>query len=183
MRQTADAHYAVACDNVNMRQRSDLGGPAARVLLVSAAISLAVAACGGGRPSTTSTTTRTTTTTSRSTTSTTRTGGTSEIRTGPVRGRLVADNHAPTVDRAWWYTVTATSASSRPLSGTVAIQFVFAGEVVGRDTPATHRLTDGRWRDNLKFPATSVGQPLTVRAVVRTAAGTITLDWPIIVQQ
>jgi hypothetical protein len=59
---------------------------------------------------------------------------------------------------------------------------VVAGQVVGRDRPPTHPVTNGPWTDTLELPATAVGQPLTFRAVVHTRRGTIRLDWPITVQ-
>ena len=55
--------------------------------------------------------------------------------------------------------------------------------MVGRDTPPTHPVADGRWHDSLKFPADAVGMPLSVRAVVHTRPGSITLDWPINVRR
>jgi hypothetical protein len=79
--------------------------------------------------------------------------------------------------------VQVTDASGHPLSGTVDIEFVFSGQVVGRDTPPTHPIENGRWQAKLKFPAAAVGTPLTLRAVVHTRVGTITLDWPITVQK
>jgi hypothetical protein len=79
--------------------------------------------------------------------------------------------------------VRVTDASGHPLSGTVEIEFVFGGQVVGRDTPPTHPIKHGRWQDKLKFPPTAVGEPLTFRAVVHAQPGTVTLDWPITVRQ
>jgi len=120
-----------------------------------------------------------TTTSTPSTTSPTTKGGTSSVLTGPVHGVLRAQNHAPKVNRLWSYTVTATDAAGHPLSGTVDIEFVFGGQVVGRDTPPTHPVRHGRWHDSLTFPPSAVGQPLVFRAVVHTRLGSITLDWPI----
>lgn len=151
---------------------------------------LGIAACGGGGSSTPTETrsiatapTTTTATAPPATTSPGGKGGTSTVSTGPVRGALQADNHAPTVGRSWHYSVTVTDSAGRPLSGTVDIEFVFAGQVVGRDTPPTHPVKNGRWQDTLTFPAAAVGQPLTFRAVVHTGLGSITLDWPIVVRR
>jgi hypothetical protein len=76
-----------------------------------------------------------------------------------------------------------TNAAGQPLSGTVGIQFSFGGAVVGHDTPPVHPLRNGHWSDNLQFPATAVGYPLTFQAVVHTTAGSITLNWPVSVKQ
>jgi hypothetical protein len=105
------------------------------------------------------------------------------VTSGPVRGTLHGANHTPKVNQPWAYIVTVTDASGRPLSGTVDIEFTFGGQVVGHDSPPTHPVTNGRWHDTLAFPADSVGYPLTFQAVVHTSMGSITLDWPVTVQQ
>jgi hypothetical protein len=142
---------------------------------------LGAAACGG--KSKTTTTTRTATSTTSSSTTTTTTTPASSVSTGPVHGRLTAANHAPVVGKDWHYALTVTDAAGHPLSGTADIEFVFSGVVVGRDTPPTHPVTDGRWHDTIRFPADAVGKPLTFRAVIHTSRGSITLDWPITVRQ
>jgi hypothetical protein len=108
---------------------------------------------------------------------------TSSVSTGPVHGRLTADNHAPVVNKAWVYSVVVTDPTGHPLSGTVDIEFVFNGVVVGHEHPPTHPVINGRWHDTLEFPADAVREPLTFRAVVHARLGSITLDWPIMVRQ
>jgi hypothetical protein len=100
-----------------------------------------------------------------------------------VHGTLLGKGHAPRINEAWSYSVRVTDAGGHPLSGTVDIQFAFGGQVVGRDTPPTHPVANGRWHDTLKFPAAAVGMPLTFQAVVHTRLGSITLDWPVTVRQ
>jgi hypothetical protein len=138
------------------------------------ALALGLAACGGGASSTSSATHSTTSALS---------GGSgassSEVTTGPVRGKLVGDNHAPKLKANWFYTVTVTDASGHPLNGTVVTEFTFGGQVVGRETPPTHKLTGGRLRDRINFPPPSVGQALAVQTVVHTPKGSITLSWPV----
>ena len=102
---------------------------------------------------------------------------------GPVHGTLQAMNHAPKVNQDWPYSVSVTDANGHPLSGTVDIEFVFSGRVVGRDTPPTHPVTNGHWHDYLQFPAQAVGIPLQFQAVVHTHLGSITLDWPVTVSR
>jgi hypothetical protein len=87
------------------------------------------------------------------------------------------------VNRQWHYKVTVTDAAGHALGGTVLTQFVLAGQVVGRETPSTHQLQNGTLSDTLVFPAQAVGSPLTVQTVVRSAAGSITLGWPILPQR
>ncbi|MBV8928457.1 MAG: hypothetical protein JO152_04960 [Mycobacteriaceae bacterium] len=98
---------------------------------------------------------------------------------GAVRATLHGENHSPKVNKLWHYSVLATNASRQPLTGTVESEFVFSGQVVGRESPPTHRLTDGRLDDKITFPAQSVGIPLTFQVVVDTGHGSVTLDWPV----
>lgn len=124
----------------------------------------ALAACGGGSSASRSTTTS---------------HSMPPQPASTIRGKLVGANHAPKVNVNWPYTVTVTDAAGHPLSGTVTIQFTFAGQVVGHDTPPTHPLRNGRWHDNLKFPPQSLGEPISLQAVVHTPQGSTTLDWPV----
>jgi hypothetical protein len=133
-------------------------------------------------------TTNGSTTTSHSTTTTHKSAGTTTSSpkpvtpqgpVGPLHATLSAQDHTPVVNKPWPYTVTATDGRGQPLSGTVDIEFVFGGQIVGRDTPPTRPITNGRWHDNLKFPPPSLGIPLIFRAVVHTQVGSMTLDWPV----
>lgn len=99
-----------------------------------------------------------------------------------MHATLVAANHTPKVIKGWPYTVRVTDAHGHPLSGTVEIEFTFAGQIVGRDTPPTHRIRNGVWHDTLNFPRKSAGYPLVFQAVVHTKAGSVTLDWPVTVR-
>jgi hypothetical protein len=109
--------------------------------------------------------------------------GTASVTAGPVRGTLHAANHSPIVNKNWPYSDVVTDAARHPLSGTVDVEFTFGGQVVGRDTPPTHPLKNGRWSENLQFPEAAVGEPLTFQLVVHTHLGSITLDWPVTVKQ
>ncbi len=161
------------------------------------ALAAALAGCGSSSSSSASQATSSTSTTSSSsatstsstgaptstTSSSAATGGSATVTTGPVRGTLTASNHTPIAGKPWLYSVTVTDAAGHPLSGTVDIEFLFSGTVVGHDTPPVHPLKNGHWHDNLEFPAMSVGYPLTFRAAVKTSAGSINLDWPVEVQK
>lgn len=148
---------------------------------------ICVSACGGSASTTATVQSPTTSTNASSPLATTTPeappDGSASVTTGPVRGTLSASNHAPVVGRPWPYSVKVTDAAGKPLSGTVDIEYVFGGQVVGRDTPPTHPVKNGSWHDNLKFPADAAGQPLTFQAVVHTRGGSITLDWPITAQK
>jgi hypothetical protein len=96
-----------------------------------------------------------------------------------MRASLHGDNHAPTVNRLWHYSVLATDASDHPLAGTVDTEFAFGGQIVGHEVPPTHGLSNGRLNDSVTFPAQAVGVPLTFQVVVHTRLGSITLDWAV----
>jgi len=110
-------------------------------------------------------------------------GGGASVTSGPVRATLKGQNHDPTAKKNWTYTVTATDAHGHPLSGTVLTEFAFGGAVVGKETPPTHPLKNGRLKDVLQFPAQSVGYQIDLQTVVQTRAGSVTLRWPVAVQK
>ena len=143
---------------------------------LAVSIALTIAACGNSSSSSSASGPSTTTTTSAPAATS---GGGASVSSGAVHAVLRALNHTPRVNRPWPYSVRVTDASGHPLGGKVDIEFVFAGQVVGRDTPPTHPLKHGRWHDNLRFPAAALGHPLTFRAVVHTAHGSATLNWPV----
>lgn len=150
-----------------------------RALLLAApaaAFAVALTGCGGSGSKSTAATR------SRSATIEQPSGGGAATTTGAVRARLIAPSHSPIANKPWAYTVLARDASGRPLTGTVDTQFLFSGQVVGRETPPTHRLTHGRLYDVITWPPRAVGEPLTLQAVVHTAAGTVSLDWPVSVR-
>lgn len=86
-------------------------------------------------------------------------------------------NHRPTAGKRWPIELVVTHGHRR-LSGTVRYQFMFAGVVV-RTQPqhGAFRFRHGVYRDQLIFPRQSVGQPLTLRFLVRTRYGTERADW------
>jgi len=145
-------------------------------LPAAALLCTALAACGSGASSSSISSTASTTAATPAQTATT---ASSSVTAGPVRGTLHGTGHSPIAGRPWAYSVHVTDAAGKPLSGTVAIEFAFNGSVVGRDTPPTHSVTNGRWADKLTFPPTAIGYPLSFQAVVHTSAGSITLNWPV----
>lgn len=86
-------------------------------------------------------------------------------------------NHRPIAGRRWPIELTVTRGKRR-LSGTVRYQFLFAGVVV-RTQPqhGAFRFRHGVYRDQLVFPAQSIGQPLTLRFLVKTRFGTRHASW------
>ena len=92
-------------------------------------------------------------------------------------------NHRPIAGRRWPIELTVTRGKRR-LSGTVRYQFLFAGVVV-RTQPqhGAFRFRHGVYRDQLVFPAQSIGQPLTLRFLVKTRFGTRHASWRLDVQR
>lgn len=136
---------------------------------VALGVGVGVGACGGGSKSTTST----------SKPAAASTGAKPVAPAAKFHAVLTGQDHAPIATKPWHYTVRVTSLSGRPLAGTVETEFAFGGQVVGRETPPTHSLQNGLLIDHVTFPQQAVGQPLEVQVVVRTSAGSQTLDWPV----
>ncbi len=141
-------------------------------------LAVSLAACGGSSHSATTTGKSTTTAASAGSGS-----GGSSVATGPVHATLIGQNHRPVAKKNWTYRVTATDAQGHPLSGTTETEFAFQGTVVGKETPPIHKLKSGHLTDTLQFPPMAVGYPLELRVIVRTAKGSVTLNWPVSVQK
>lgn len=103
-----------------------------------------------------------------------------------------AAGHHPEVGKLWRITVTAKRRRShRPIHAAAFYQFVAGGSVVSTQYPAPrggHATRPyrffGRFSDTLKFPARSLGQPLTFRVVVRAGRlGTAHVDYRIRVRR
>lgn len=147
-------------------------------------LSLALAACGSSTPASRPTShpaqsPATTTTTAAPLP----TAGSKSATAGALRATIVGQNHTPTVNQPWRYSLQVRTASGHPISGKVTIEFVFAGQVASYDRPPTHPITNGIWQSTLRFPKVAVGYPLNLRAVAHTKTGSITVDWPITVRQ
>lgn len=158
-----------------------LRGPQAVVL--ATVLSLAVAGCGGSSRPTPRPAHAPVTTAAQTPTSARPVTGGRLTSAGALRATLSGENHAPAVNKPWRYAITVTNTTGQPMSGSVAIEFLFAGQIVAHDTPPTHPITNGLWQSTLKLPTASVGYPLTIRAIAHTPAGSITLNWPITVKQ
>jgi len=154
------------------------------MLGATALVSLALAGCGDSTPAshTASQPARSPATTASAPTHFPAAGSKSAVA-GDLRATIDGENHTPTVNQPWRYSLEVTNSSGGAVSGNVAIEFVLAGQVVAYDKPPTHPITNGLWQSTLRFPGSAVGFPLTLRAVAHTGAGSITLNWPITVRQ
>lgn len=84
-------------------------------------------------------------------------------------------------NKKWIYTLVVTDAHRHPLPATIDTEFALQGAVVGHDTPPTHSLRNGRYKEALKFPAKAAGYPIDLQVVVHTKLGSVTVDWPVTV--
>jgi hypothetical protein len=153
-------------------------------VILAAVLSAAVAGCGNSQPTVRTTSAPTTPSTTAASTSSPlpATGGRS-ISAGALRVTLNGKDHKPRVNEPWAYSLKLTNTTGQPLSGTVAIEFLLAGQIVSYDKPPTHPITNGVWQSTLKFPNSALGYPLTLRAIAHTPAGSIAVDWPVTVKR
>jgi hypothetical protein len=128
--------------------------------LLACALALGLVACGGGSGA----------------------GGGETVRRPPPRPTvtLTAPGHRPVVNAPWPITIRARGPGGEPLRAEVRYQFLFAGAVVAR---RSHDRFKGVFHDAIRWPAKSLGIPLTFRAVVTTPLGTRKLDYPVRVRR
>ncbi len=103
--------------------------------------------------------------------------------THPIEASIAGENHEPTVNRPWRYTLTVTDAQGHRPSGTETTQYTFNGVVVGTEKPQNVTFANGVYHDTIEFPAAAVGYPLDVQAIIHTSLGTATVDWPVKVRR
>jgi hypothetical protein len=102
----------------------------------------------------------------------------------PPRVTLAAPTHTPTINTRWYYTVRATEAG-KPVAGKLTVQIV---DPIGASHPVqfgttTKNITNwaftGRFRDFIKWPASSRGIPLRLRVIVKVGAAKRTLTYAV----
>lgn len=153
-------------------------------VILAAVLSVAVAGCGNSQPTPRPTSGPTNLSTTAATTSTPLPAtGARSISAGALRATLNGQDHTPKINQPWPYSLKVTNTTGQPISGTVAIEFLLAGQIVAYDKPPTHPITNGLWQSTLKFPNSALGYPLTLRAIAHTRAGSITVNWPVTVRR
>jgi hypothetical protein len=106
------------------------------------------------------------------------TSASADTVTGSAQGvtaTLHAASHHPRVGRPWPIQFTVTH-GGRPARASVSYEYLYAGQVVAR---RSHYTFTGHFSDTFDWPASSVGYPLTVRAVIVSEGRTIDLDFPV----
>lgn len=96
---------------------------------------------------------------------------------------LQAPGHRPKVGN-WPIAITLRWRGS-PARGHVSYEFLLGGQVVSRQPVGGGQSPDftGVFHDVIIWPASSVGYPLTFRAVVTSPHGTKLLDYPVVVRR
>jgi hypothetical protein len=99
---------------------------------------------------------------------------------GPLSATLAPSTHTPKVNAKWPITVSATL-NGKPAHATALYEFLFSGMVVSTQYVKNnkHFSFTGHFSDQLVFPPSSAGQPLTLDVVVKAAGHTVNLDWSI----
>lgn len=93
---------------------------------------------------------------------------------------LSAPGHRPVAGAPWPIVIRAHGPRGEPLRAEVRYQYLFAGAVVAR---RSHYRFKGVFHDTIRWPARSLGIPLTFRAVVITPLGVRRLDYPVVVRR
>jgi hypothetical protein len=141
-----------------------------RRLLALLALTLAVAACGGGsKPATTT--------------------GAATTRAPAAKPKLhvvlTAESHHPKLGQPWTYQVRVTDkATGKPVACLIHVEVTFGGVPVGQ--VGRHRVKNGFWKETIPakgkdaFPQAALGQHVVWRATV-TASGypKAVATWPI----
>jgi hypothetical protein len=91
------------------------------------------------------------------------TGTSAAFTSGPLAYTFGAPTHTPAVGKRWRLQV-GVKRSGRPVSGTVKIDILHQGQVVGHVTDGP--LKGGRFAHDFDWPKESVGHPLTVKTTV-----------------
>lgn len=135
------------------------GGASRSFVSTAAALALTVlhASCGGGS-------------------SASSTNSSTDRRPPPPTITLSAQTHRPVAGAPWPIVIHAHDAAGHPLRAEVRYQYLFAGSVVAR---RSHYRFRGTFHDTFRWPARSLGVPLTFRAVVTTPQGTRRLDYAV----
>ncbi len=94
---------------------------------------------------------------------------------GGVTATMQAGSHHPRVGVPWPVSFTATR-GGRPARASVSYEYLFAGQVVAR---RSHYLFTGHFSDTFKWPASAVGYPLSLRAVIVSGPATLNLDYAV----
>jgi hypothetical protein len=96
-----------------------------------------------------------------------------------MQATLTGENHNPKINTKWSYTVTATDANGKPLSGKIETAFTYNGTVVGKESPYVHDFSGGKITNQVTYPAQSLNEAIAIQVTVITSLGTKVLSWSV----
>jgi len=93
--------------------------------------------------------------------------------------------HRPKVNVPWPVKVTVTNTKGKPVAATLTMQVLFDGQPVGKiDNGAVYHFV-GTWKERkgneITWPASSKGEPLTLQFIVKAQGVTVRKTWAITV--
>lgn len=105
----------------------------------------------------------------------------------PFRVTIAGATHTPRANAAWPVTIRVTDASGKPVAARLKMRILFGGAPVGQvDNGRVYRFV-GSWREQpgqeITWPASAVGQPLTFQAVVTAKGRTRRVDFAVRVRK
>lgn len=103
----------------------------------------------------------------------------------PIHVTVSSPTHKPKVNVPWPVKVTVTNAKGKPLAATLTMQVLFDGQPVGKiDNGAVYHFV-GTWQERkgneITWPASSKGEPLTLQFIVKAQGVTVRKNWAITV--
>ena len=97
----------------------------------------------------------------------------------PFKATLTASGHTVKVNAPWTYAVRVTDPKGRPVRASVHLQVLFGGMPVGQ---IGRHVVTGVWKETIRWPPASRGQPLVFQAVVTVKRAVRKLNYAISVQ-
>ena len=104
---------------------------------------------------------------------------------GTINVTVSSPTHKPKVNVPWPVKVTLTNAKGKPVAATLTMQVLFSGQPVGKiDKGAVYHFV-GTWQERkgneITWPASSRGEPLTLQFIVKAQGITVRKNWAITV--
>lgn len=95
-----------------------------------------------------------------------------------VKATMQVSTHNPKVKQPWPLRITVTE-GGKSVKATVSYEWLYAGVVVAG--PRERQTFTGHFSENLEWPASALGKPLTFRALVVVGKATVDLDYTVTV--
>jgi hypothetical protein len=133
-----------------------------QIVLFAALVLVFAAACGTSSGATTASTTKSTASSAL-----------------PFKATFSAPSHHPAVNKNWPITVIVTDLSGKRIAATLQMNVLLGSLQVGQIDNGKIYHFFGRHHENITWPPSAVGHPLTLQAVVKAKGKTKKLLWAI----